>query len=95
MDFEKLSRKQKQTKKILSNRPKKKSFNKEEVVSCVPLPERTSSIGIIFPKGSRYRKSGVLVKTNDIHIHSMEYYANIKNNGETFYGLIWKDLQRK
>lgn len=38
---------------------------------------------------------GYRLLTNDIHIHSMEYYATIKNNGNTLYELIWKDLQQR
>lgn len=41
--------------------------------------------GVLTTQGPTYRKWGVLVKTNDVHIHSMEYNAAIKKLGNSLW----------
>ena len=42
------------------------------------LPER-----VLITQGPRYAELEVLVKTNGMYIHSMEYYATIERRGNS------------
>ena len=51
--------------------------------------EYSPLLGILYPErvlttqGHRYRESEVLVKTNGMYIHSVEYYAAIERRGNS------------